>query len=38
MWQRDFLAELEGNACPSMRRKIPPQGQEHFRETLVRFL
>jgi hypothetical protein len=22
MWQRDFLAGMEGNACPFMRRKI----------------
>jgi hypothetical protein len=23
MWQRDFLAVLEGNVCPPMREKIP---------------
>jgi hypothetical protein len=38
MWQRDFLTELEDNACPCMRGKIPLQGQEHFKEALDGFL
>jgi hypothetical protein len=38
MSQRDFLTGLEGNACPSMRRKICLQGHQHFREALAGFL